>query len=612
MQPRRNPRDPEQYETDRDPGWGEELETERDEDEWSLLMYTYQDQIMVVQLADGTEQIYPSTTQAWSAKHGDRYPLGAYAPGDELFIDVGGEWGDALVISRVFEIPEENMDAFVKKFEKMAKKAAKLGAEEPRWAEIGKTFKDKRTPGEIKRGDEPYYRTYTQVIVRGEGPKLKGWEFIATIDPGEGDLGEMFLVNVVPGKRIPDRFKDRGQIDPRSCEHCGKRRYRKKSFILEKPLTGGSIQVGSSCIKDFLGHRSPQAIAAYLQWLAEPVDEDLEREGGGGWGHQLYFFDTRTFLAWTARMIEEFGWLSRSKARESDLEATANAVYRLIYPPSKPQQEVEQANFKALVTDADWELADRALEWSPALWAPDANGHVSDYGQNMEVALSVPKTSYRTAGYVASLIPAYKRAVEEELKSRFDKRGESEHIGVVGEVVELPAMTLVSREVIENDWGTTKLLKFKTDDGNEVVWWYSGHDTYVEGVRYGGSAKVKKHGSFRGVKDTTIQRANLHRLDHAFVSLSKAQVSMVRGLVPEVDHFSQYPEHYSGDFFRYELEALEEQGIDTSVVLIQGNLLAIRPGGRARAEQLVGELKDVKRAGKLREKIEAALEGSEV
>ena len=73
-----------------------------------------------------------------------------------------------------------------------------------------------------------------------------------------------------------------------------------------------------------------------------------------------------------------------------------------------------------------------------------------------------------------------------------------------------------------------------TDDGNLLAWWYGGTDEFSVGGRYGGACTVKKHGEFRGKKETTVQRCVLAPLDRLLLKVTPKQAeALIAAGVPE-------------------------------------------------------------------------------
>src|SRR5258708_15012679 len=94
-------------------------------------------------------------------------------------------------------------------------------------------------------------RVVNEVKISGEPPKYEGWTFLAKLDfdPEAG-----LIVSTAPGVGSVDRT---GLIEG-ACGHCNTDRDRRHCFLVRHE-DGRQVQVGSTCIQNFLG------------WDAKPV-----------------------------------------------------------------------------------------------------------------------------------------------------------------------------------------------------------------------------------------------------------------------------------------------------------------------------------------------------
>src|SRR6185437_12405361 len=203
-----------------------------------------------------------------------------------------------------YEIPEYRLDAFKAVVAKAAKKAAKLGVEAFAVAEAGV---EARVLERTQVGDEVVFvlknpaevrmdalfdgaeaprgvtRTTVNVVlvdVTGPEPVLEGWRFVAAIDHDpDGNV-----VRQVPGDSNPVQVSDWVAAAP-DCEHCKLARSRRETYLLVHE-TGTLIQVGSTCIRDFLGGVTADAMAKLAEtWMVVSLaasDEDWGWGGGSG------------------------------------------------------------------------------------------------------------------------------------------------------------------------------------------------------------------------------------------------------------------------------------------------------------------------------------------
>lgn len=414
-----------------------------------------------------------------------------------------------------FRIAEYRIPELDAKFDKVNKRAAKLGllsivylVVETEVIQVTKFDGVNHTPtGEVK--------TYQIITVQGEAPKLAGWSFAATLEHHVQDDGtSLNLLRKVPTflLDLPLIFRERG---PEHCDHCQTIRRRNDTFVVFNEETKEFKQVGRSCLRDFLGHASPEAIARYCEMLVSldlgNMDVWGEGSGGGRWEPQ---FMHEGVIARTLALINKDGWMSRGQARDSGDTATADSVWFWLNPPTQGEalRVWEKAFGDLEVTDADREKAKLIVEWSEALGEDDPST-LGDYLFNLRQSFKLAAVGARQIGIVASAVFAYERAMAKEAKRRqFDKAGQtSQHFGAVKD---RPTLTLTVLSVFANDgvWGTTHIHKMLTEDGNMVTW-FSSSDRLDVGSKYTGKATIKDHKEYKGTKETVVTRCKFTKVE---------------------------------------------------------------------------------------------------
>lgn len=427
-----------------------------------------------------------------------------------------------------YRVPESRMAEIAERIGKLNRRAKKLGvpqivvnnvgsetvkiiSQEDGGYQTGYTFEASETY--VPKSFETIIgtRTYQHLTVTGETPKLAGWAFLGTLQHlKDEETGENFTVlRSVPGETIPASYRQR----PQWCDHCRVDRYRRDTYIVRNDA-GETKQVGSSCIRDFLGGVSPEAILASMEILLSAEDLLSGGEGGWGMGSDDMAIWRDNYLTTVAAIIRTRGWKSRKYVRDFGGESTADAALAYF----STSEKIRSQQPKLDITDADTTLAEEAIEWGRGLTGINRDGSTNDYEWNLRASLVGETLKARTEGLVASLIPAYLRHQERELKlQRKAKDSKSEFIGTVGkrEVFEL---TLVNEPMAhESDWGSYYISRFLNGQ-NEVVWFGSklqrkNAEGYTVDVVAGETVKVKatvkRHEERNGVKQTIINRAVL-------------------------------------------------------------------------------------------------------
>lgn len=213
-------------------------------------------------------------------------------------------------VDSVFEI--RNMTRFETKWAEIAKRAERTGVS------IGYEILARRVD-RVRNcdcvacdGRDPLHGTHPETVwtikVWGETPMFAGYTLVAVVD----DLNEaMRQVRGVPGHEatLPDSL----WTTDSHCDHCGHNRQRNTVIVLSDE-NGELVQIGTSCVKDFLGGHSPADVAWMATWLPE-FSEGLADNDNGGWGSSEMTYDPKAFLTLAVASIDTKGWVSRGMVK---------------------------------------------------------------------------------------------------------------------------------------------------------------------------------------------------------------------------------------------------------------------------------------------------------
>lgn len=407
------------------------------------------------------------------------------------------------------EVPEHRLDELNNRFERLNKRAADLGCPPVAYQIAGTHWHEEQDEILGKTGRK--WLVYT-ITVTGEAPRLEGWRLAGTLVP----LGERNVLKEVPGVEIPTRFRtaDFG------CDHCGYVRYRKVTHIVHNPDTDEWKQVGSSCIKDFLGHDSPERAARLAAWttslsrLTEDLDDWLTEKSNKP---RVYWTDTLAYLTACATMIRHQGWVSKSKARDSyGLVPTAwEADNWLRNHKISDRQHSTTYRQEYPETPEDTALAEATLTWVREVLAEQED--LNSYLANVVAACGLDQCRAEALGFLASAIPLYQReAGEAQTREhegdphQIDTSG-SDWVGEVGQRQDFENLTCLMIRTIPSAYtysGVTYLHKLAGQDGNIFIW-YSDSDAareLGEGGVYNVRGTIKSHDEYRGTRQTKLSR----------------------------------------------------------------------------------------------------------
>lgn len=380
-----------------------------------------------------------------------------------------------VVAPRVnFTIYSENLEKFESKMKMLTKKSVKIGN-----GNIGYKVTDE----EFVKIDDIWHKMIHIEITGSEVPRINGWEFVATIDHMSLDNGN--IINKIPTfeGEIPERFRTTGQY----CEHCNSYRRRNDTYILFNESTGEFKQIGKNCLKDFLGHNSPEHYARYAEYLMEMKEQEEELCRG------LSNIPKYTLLIdWVAQsqsVIRTMGYVSRSNAEEFGKRATTDEVYEQMF-----EQEGMKEKDIIAVTQEDKDLAVKVIEYIKGIETK------TDYEENLKLISISECIALRVKGYATSMIPYYMKAME--LLKVKEVEIPSKHIGTVGQKIEVE-LTVEKVVVWENAFGVVRLHLMKDKEGN-VFTWKTSSKSLMEGSEVKLKGTIQEHTEYYGANRSNL------------------------------------------------------------------------------------------------------------
>lgn len=399
--------------------------------------------------------------------------------------------------ANLIPVPVMRANLAIAEFTKLQNRATKrLGILVPTFEIAAKGIETRRqgddTKSKLIRVPMVYFR------VHGARVKLAGWEFAAKVEPVATGNGGM-IVSKAPAftDTLPDVYRDESK--GMTCEHCGHIRRRKKCYVLRHD-DGTWIQVGSTCLRDFLGHNPEQALRGFDSFYEfESKGRDAARE----WFPEIY--DSREFLAVTSGAIRVDGWIAKSSYSGNP------TVYRVF---SYFDWKRKPSKFNAFAAafepeESDYERADKALDWIRTV--VDTSANKNDYEHNLCLALAGDALDGRLTGIAASGIAAYMREMNRmaEIEKRKEVAKISEFVGDIKERLRDLPVTIDHVKYLSNDYGPVTLIKFRDNLGNVLSWFASGDFNVAAGDKKMLTGTVKKHNDWQGLKETMLTRCKM-------------------------------------------------------------------------------------------------------
>ncbi len=313
--------------------------------------------------------------------------------------------------------------------------------------------------------------------------KIDGYEFVALLEmttDGKGNLVKKISDDVV----VPEMYRTRCE-----CDHCKASRVRKYTVLLKNSETGEYVQVGKSCVKDYIG-QDMSHYASYLDFYStlDDVEEDLRES----FPRSTPGFSFEEVVEQTWEYVKRFGYVSKSMAMDDRTkDATSSSVYAAINYIMTDTFE------KYPITDDSVALTKKVMSFIEEL------DNSSDYNYNLKMLLSAPFISNKNVGLVVSSVGYYLRETAKKVEK--EDTVPSNYIGEVGGKIEFTSTPECVYSAL-GEFGWTYI--YRMTSGNDVIVWKT-NKCLEEGTTVTIKATIKEHSEYRGVKQTTITRGRV-------------------------------------------------------------------------------------------------------
>ena len=366
---------------------------------------------------------------------------------------------------------EDKLASFKKKFAKYGYGEIVYSVSEPRKEESGE-----------KKG---------QLVVDVEveaSYKINDYEFVASLEYSE-ELKENMIKKPNEGTYVPDIYRTRT-----FCDHCGVNRSRKYTVLLRNTVTGEYVQVGKSCVKDYLGVDIGN-YASYLSFFDDLEDYNDSISGASGVSlKQAYDFED--IILQTLEYVKRFGYISKQQAYDSDAVATSTQVWHAIN---------HDKDFYGNIMYEEYEISKESKEsFADIAEYLNGAGDQSDYVHNLKMLMNMPYIDGKNFGLVVSVVGWFLREKHKMDEKANKTKASSEYIGSIGDKVEFTAVpTCVFSS--ESSFGMFYIYKFNCNN-NIIVWKTSKPLADVVTTIRG---TVKSTEEFRGEKQTEVTRCRI-------------------------------------------------------------------------------------------------------
>lgn len=408
---------------------------------------------------------------------------------------------DIQIEKKIVKIWETNLSEFTEKIAKINKRILKKGIP----AFLNANFLQSKT---VNISNNPAVEKLAILhVYELEFPKIAlpgDWEVIGEIS--EGETNEKGTFNFVNGFGDLRKYTSWDLCD---CQHCGIRRHRTHSIIVKSKVDQTEFVVGSSCLKDFVGH-DPEAAVFLLQFLESfsgfGRDPDAETES------TLYGLDG--FYRATIHALKVRGWkfVSRKKSNETGEEPTAVTCLNVFFDRfAKIFPDFPNESRSELYNNLCLELNKRIETLSERIDDPELN----DFEQKVAIIGSRGCVDLNVSFQYSILVAWVSRIVLEILNP--DKGGESELFGTIGEKVSLTVIP-TKCYVHNGQYGEVHIISGVVSGTNDKWTWFGSgvavsslvdDNSVVRNKEFKITATIKNHESNKYGNNTVLTRLKI-------------------------------------------------------------------------------------------------------
>lgn len=385
-------------------------------------------------------------------------------------------------------------DEFKHEMDKLVRKAQRYGSGEVGYTDLGVIEVDEtytRFDGSRKKITVQYH----QVVLTGDAPRVGPYRFLAKVEHHAAGN----IVDIIPGEELTStRYRATKPI----CEHCNTVRDRHETFVVRNDEDGSELQVGRNCLGDYTGRETPESLAWKFRYLREATGMSED----GGYGRGTPYYSTHEAVGLAIAAVRVWGWMPAWQATDGDW-ATRSIVSLGLATPFGKEDDDTKARRKKLLNafqQSDWDEADRIVEWVRA-----GGLGTGDYGYNVTTIMATDTFEAKRLGYVASVVTAWARHNEQELRRTKERQdaATSEWVGAKKERLhDLDCTLLDQRYLGTGQFGDRILIKFRTHDGNVLTWFTSTGTGLDKGQKLKLTGTVKDHSEYNGAKETQLTR----------------------------------------------------------------------------------------------------------
>jgi len=329
----------------------------------------------------------------------------------------------------------------------------------------------------------------SETVVAGD------YEFIGVIEYYKNKDEVTFVT--LSNNNIPEEYSN----SLPTCDHCNTKRKRNTTFVLRSKVDGSTVQVGSTCLRDFLGYDASDLIRAlrfmtkFSNVVAHYLYAPLTTTAGKFHDKQKRQYGVREILMLTNAVIRIFGYHT---AKSETHVPTSQVVAKMCEEPDSK----EGAFWLNKVNENRLDMTDSTMANEVVKWANEDSSN-NDYMYNVRSCLNAGTVTEFRFGILCSAVGSFRAAMLKKIENA--SMYSDAYLGTVGKRQEFE-VKCIDTKVIDSHYGTT-ILYTMIDTDNNVLTWFSTSDLEIPKDRFMKiKGTVKKHQVFNDIKQTVLSR----------------------------------------------------------------------------------------------------------
>ena len=252
------------------------------------------------------------------------------------------------------------------------------------------------------------------VTITGEPPAYGGWRFVAAVDAIDGGT----IIRYPPGGDLGISNQD---VAAGKCDHCHTNRARRSTMLVTNQDTGELLQVGTTCLKDFLGHDINPVFPTL-----DDVRSELDQVASG----RATTWDLGSVLAYSWAAVQALGW---TPASADTGRAPTRDVVRTVLNHDRGADDI-LAVLRPHVSEGQRQ--------APLIAAALLAGmtETTGYEANLVAVLRSGQVEARHLGLAVSAVPTYQRMLARE-RQEATNREQAKHVEYAGQMGDKVTLT---------------------------------------------------------------------------------------------------------------------------------------------------------------------------